>query len=86
MTDLSNPDNVRHILENIVDQHGLMVVCDMLGGICGEKSGHLLTNWQDKAASTAWARAGLKFHVLEVALRDFEIARSRTLAKRKQEK
>ncbi len=86
MTDLANPKDVTSLLEDIVDRYGLMVVCDMLGGICGAKAEHLLANWQDKSAATAWERAGRKFHAMEVVLRDFEIARSRTQAQRKQEK
>lgn len=40
-------------LEGMVDRHGLSGVLSMLSDICGEKSAHLCSNWQDTASGRA---------------------------------
>ena len=44
-------------LERLVDACGLDLVLGGLANICARKAGHLVSNWQDKAAAKAWLRA-----------------------------
>ncbi len=75
-------DDARRQLEKIVDEFGLQVVCDMLGGICGDKATHLRKVWKDGRAAKAWDEAGRAFHATEVRVRDFDIIQSKTRARR----
>ncbi len=75
-------DDARRQLETIVDEFGLTLVCDMLGGICGDKATHLRKVWKDGRAAKAWDEAGRAFHATEVRVRDFDIIQSKTRARR----
>lgn len=75
-------DDARRQLEKIVDEFGLQVVCDMLGGICGDKAKHLRTVWEDARAAKAWDEAARAFHATEIRVRDFDIIQSKIRARR----
>ena len=45
-------------LEELVDQHGLDRVVEMLADICADKADHLRSNWQDDATARAWDTNG----------------------------
>jgi uncharacterized protein with HEPN domain len=53
-------------LEAIIDASSLQAVVMALSEICGEKSEHVLTNWQDKALAREWAEACGQLGVLAV--------------------
>jgi hypothetical protein len=53
MRDLDTPE--RETLERLIDARGLSSVLMALSEICGEKSEHLLANWQDKKLAKDWA-------------------------------
>ena len=42
-------------LESLVDRRGIDSVLMALSEICGGKSEHVLSNWQDKALACRWA-------------------------------
>lgn len=44
-------------LESIMDSIGLDGTLEALSDICGEKSEHVLSNWQDKPLAGRWAQA-----------------------------
>lgn len=44
-------------LEALVDRWGLHSVTDTLSGICGLKSEHITSSWQDNRLAAEWAIA-----------------------------
>jgi hypothetical protein len=53
MRDLTGIETVE--LEKLVDTCGLSSVLMALSEICGAKSEHIATNWQDKQLAKDWA-------------------------------
>jgi hypothetical protein len=53
------PRDLNHIekfgLETTIDQCGIDSVLMALSEICGEKSEHILANWQDTVLAKRWA-------------------------------
>ena len=47
--------NERNELETLVDACGIDSVLMALSEICGEKSEHILSNWQDTILAKRWA-------------------------------
>jgi hypothetical protein len=41
-------------LESIVDSYGLAETISALAIVCGEKSSHILANWQDESLANSW--------------------------------
>lgn len=60
----SGTDQTAGRLEQAIDEHGLAVVLSALADICAAKSEHLLSNWQDDAASKMWTRAAVRIDEL----------------------
>jgi hypothetical protein len=44
-------------LETLIDRVSLEAVLQALSEICGAKSEHILSNWQDKPLAKLWATA-----------------------------
>ena len=53
MQDLN--ENEMYELENLVDRRGIESVLMALSSICGMKSEHIATNWQDTLLAQRWA-------------------------------
>lgn len=47
-------------LEQLIDQHGLETVLDLLADVCHEKADHLRTTWQDRNAARMWDRDAMR--------------------------
>jgi len=48
-------EDERYILEGMIDRCGLSSVLMALSEVCGAKSEHIATNWQDKDMAKDWA-------------------------------
>lgn len=48
---------IDHILEPLVDKHGLLHIVTALELLCGEKAAHIEMDWQDKPLAREWDRA-----------------------------
>lgn len=51
-------------LEQLIDQTSLANVLGAIADICGEKCEHLLANWMDEAAASAWRQAAENIETL----------------------
>lgn len=57
-------------LEQLIDQHGLVRVMEIIAGICYEKAIHVETNWQDKVLAGEWESNGNAIDSLAPSLTD----------------
>jgi hypothetical protein len=53
--------DLAEVLEQLVDQHGLLRVVTCLELVCAEKAQHLRSNWQDDRSAQMWDRAAAWF-------------------------
>ena len=53
-----NDQELADQLEALVDARGLSAVLVALSEVCYGKAEHLVSNWQEKPASNAWAKSG----------------------------
>lgn len=52
-TDFASADLIR--LEAMIDRYGISQLLMALSEVCGAKSEHILTNWQDVVLAKRWA-------------------------------
>ena len=52
---MSDTITLCHQLETLVDTHSLTAVLDCLASICGEKSDHISSQYQDKRLAAVWS-------------------------------
>ena len=53
--------DIAEVLEQLVDQHGLLHVVTGLELVCAEKAEHIRANWQDAQTARVWDRAAAWF-------------------------
>lgn len=58
----------KDLLEQLVDQYGLMGVLGGLETICQEKGEHLRANWQDRETARQWEGAAKNLHRVQLKI------------------
>lgn len=51
-----NADELQCVVEELIDNNGLVQVLNAIGDTCFLKEVHLLANWQDKLLAKRWAK------------------------------
>lgn len=46
--------NAQHLLDVLIDKHGLRLVLELLSLVCHEKADHLRSSWQDDRTARTW--------------------------------
>lgn len=54
------------IIEEMIDNHSLRYVRQLIAEICFEKSEHIRSNWQDYGLARSWAKLGEAYDSLNV--------------------
>lgn len=58
-------------IETLIDRYGLSTFLSILGYVCGEKSEHLATNWQDATAAKTWLQLSAEIDKLTARAEEF---------------
>lgn len=58
-------DNLKDVLESLVDKHGVSYLVSTLAQVCYAKSDHLSSNWQDGEGAKSWEIIGELLDSLE---------------------
>lgn len=55
---------MKGMLESLIDTHNLTSVVQALAYVCSDKADHLRENWQDATAARHWEKASVELDTL----------------------